>query len=263
MLLASASTKQSWLGRRFSGLSSYAAVLVAVAVLVGLGVYIGRELVRPERRPWEGEAAHCSCMRCSLHTDRSADQHCAQALTCQGSRGTSRRCGRCRRRCAATSGGRATPALRARGTSGRTTTCTTPAGVHASLEQAAALLSATPPGRAPAMHARAQVPRHLPEPQQPGVPVLRGPRGRGDAAVLPLPQRQPALHLPARLHHDRPRPHPALHALGAQGGRPGACAPSGILHAAWPDHAFMHRCCTGASQRSTPTRPRRWPCTRR
>ena len=37
-----------------SGLSSYAAVLVAAAVLVGLGVYIGRELVRPERRAWEG-----------------------------------------------------------------------------------------------------------------------------------------------------------------------------------------------------------------
>ena len=40
--------------RRVSGLSSYAAVLVATAVLVGLGVYIGRELVRPERRAWEG-----------------------------------------------------------------------------------------------------------------------------------------------------------------------------------------------------------------
>lgn len=46
--------------RRVSSLSSYAAVLVAAAVLVGLGVYIGRELVRPERRAWEG-TFHLQC----------------------------------------------------------------------------------------------------------------------------------------------------------------------------------------------------------
>jgi hypothetical protein len=54
----------SWLHCRFSGLSSYAAVLVAAAVLVGLGVYIGRELVRPERRAWEGEAASAPALLC-------------------------------------------------------------------------------------------------------------------------------------------------------------------------------------------------------
>ena len=47
---------------RVSSLSSYAAVLVAAAVLVGLGVYIGRELVRPERRAWEGGSLVLPCL---------------------------------------------------------------------------------------------------------------------------------------------------------------------------------------------------------
>ncbi len=40
--------------RRLSGLPSYAAVMISAAALVGLGVYVGRELVRPPQRPWEG-----------------------------------------------------------------------------------------------------------------------------------------------------------------------------------------------------------------
>lgn len=40
--------------RRLSGLPSYAAVVISAVVLVGFGIYIGRELVRPPQRPWEG-----------------------------------------------------------------------------------------------------------------------------------------------------------------------------------------------------------------
>lgn len=48
--------------RRLSGLPSYAAVMISAAALVGLGVYVGRELVRPPQRPWEGINL-CSPMR--------------------------------------------------------------------------------------------------------------------------------------------------------------------------------------------------------
>ena len=44
--------------RRLSGLPSYAAVVISAVALVGLGVYIGRELVRPPQRPWEGSYVH-------------------------------------------------------------------------------------------------------------------------------------------------------------------------------------------------------------
>ena len=55
-------------GGKRGTLTSYATVLLAAAALVGLGVYIGRELVRPERRPWEGfdaarEPRHITEMR--------------------------------------------------------------------------------------------------------------------------------------------------------------------------------------------------------
>ncbi|BDA45779.1 hypothetical protein COCOBI_07-5660 [Coccomyxa sp. Obi] len=54
--------------RRLSGLPSYAAVVLSAVVLVGLGVYIGREIVRPPQRSWEGfdpakEPRHITEMR--------------------------------------------------------------------------------------------------------------------------------------------------------------------------------------------------------
>ena len=41
--------------RRLSSLGSIICALLGVALLVGSGVLIGRELVRPPRRSWEGE----------------------------------------------------------------------------------------------------------------------------------------------------------------------------------------------------------------
>lgn len=140
--------------RRVSGLSSYAAVLVAAAVLVGLGVYIGRELVRPERRAWEGRPWICHALKhgllsillhscaarlvlpcCCSSNCRRILPTCSysfcwlgQGTTSRMSRGTSRRCVLCKQRCAATSSGQATPHLHAQGTSGRMTTSTILAG---------------------------------------------------------------------------------------------------------------------------------------
>ena len=52
--------------RRLSSLGSIVCALLGVALLIGSGVLIGRELVRPPRRSWEGEllnklffAIHC------------------------------------------------------------------------------------------------------------------------------------------------------------------------------------------------------------
>ena len=42
--------------RRLSSLGSIICALLGVALLVGSGVLIGRELVRPSRRSWEGES---------------------------------------------------------------------------------------------------------------------------------------------------------------------------------------------------------------
>lgn len=59
--------------RRLSTLNSYAVVMISAAALVGLGVYIGRELVRPPQRAWEGvhdlclKPAHCQLFGAALY----------------------------------------------------------------------------------------------------------------------------------------------------------------------------------------------------
>ena len=47
--------------RRLSSLGSIICALLGVALLVGSGVLIGRELVRPPRRSWEGEVLNLRC----------------------------------------------------------------------------------------------------------------------------------------------------------------------------------------------------------
>ena len=41
--------------RRLSSLGSIVCALLGVALLIGSGVLVGRELVRPPRRSWEGK----------------------------------------------------------------------------------------------------------------------------------------------------------------------------------------------------------------
>ena len=69
--------------RGLTSIGSIACVLLGIALLIGIGVLIGRELVRPPRRSWEGEtpsalsqAAICPstslsipspCSHCSTH----------------------------------------------------------------------------------------------------------------------------------------------------------------------------------------------------
>ncbi len=52
--------------RGLSSLGSYACVALGIALLVGTGVLMGRELVRPPKRSWEGEASS-SRVQESLH----------------------------------------------------------------------------------------------------------------------------------------------------------------------------------------------------
>jgi hypothetical protein len=53
--------------RGLSSLGSYACAALGFALLVGIGVLIGRELVRPPKRSWEGEIFSSGAQKC-LHT---------------------------------------------------------------------------------------------------------------------------------------------------------------------------------------------------
>jgi len=54
--------------RRLSSIGSIVCALLGIALLVGIGVVIGRELVRPPRRSWEGEAPNHAPLCLHPHT---------------------------------------------------------------------------------------------------------------------------------------------------------------------------------------------------
>ena len=48
--------------RRLTSIGSIVCALLGIALLVGIGVFIGRELVRPPKRLWEGGSLLAACI---------------------------------------------------------------------------------------------------------------------------------------------------------------------------------------------------------
>ncbi len=48
--------------RRLTSIGSIVCALLGIALLVGIGVFIGRELVRPPKRSWEGDIFVAACL---------------------------------------------------------------------------------------------------------------------------------------------------------------------------------------------------------